>query len=180
MTKYLLPVALYLLCAANTDCSGFRTVTVPADDASEPTPFAGRWENGAYTESTFGPTPLNVVWGPGDTPPLIVSAALDGGGLRDLHTESWIENECCEEGRGCATYTIHRPTIVASQPGGIGAPVSNGLYSVIALDVPASICADGRGLWMSTLRWRTTAYDFHGNRVVGPTNRAGYWLFNKT
>jgi hypothetical protein len=175
MKKYLIPIALYLLCAANTDCDYFAKVTVPATGGGPPIVYDGVWKNGKYETLVNHSAPLHLTWFEQDRSPIVVSAARDHSGVRELRTSARTETECCIARQSCQKIVTARPELVATQAGGVGASVSNGLYNFDVVSRP--VCPAGYSVTSFSYYWVTDAVDFHGARTVGPERSVIYWEF---
>jgi hypothetical protein len=167
ITKSAMLLSPLLLCFTMgfTDCQLFSTTTVPPTDTTPPVTWDAVWLNGNYV--ALAPTSSSFVYhlAPG-TSVLMLSSAMDQGGVSKVTTGSFQEWTCCD-GPTCRTVDADFAPVVTTQGGSVGATVSNGVWWGQAITVPTSLCSNGSTLASFMFAWATTAEDFHGNQAAG-------------
>lgn len=155
----------------STDCDSYSTVTVPAADTTPPVVLDGVYDQAAASwivlqggGAVYHITPGKLV--------TAVSSGVDSGGTRKVTMAIETGWQCCQ-GDICSRTSSLASPIVDSQAGAVGSSVSDGVWvGTIIGQLP--VCNPGYALTSYRFAWTTTIEDFHGNKVVAPTNQAVY------
>ena len=142
-----------------TDCQFFSSTTVPAADTQPPTTLDAVWSNGNYVQVAVNSGSL-LYHIPLGTTVVAVSSAIDDGGVSNVTMMSAEVWQCTA---GPQSGRLSDP-IVATQNGGIGSTVSNGVWTGIGVTTPN--CGLDQ-LQYYYFIWWTIAEDFHGNTMTG-------------
>ena len=164
------PLFLCLTMGA-TDCQYFSSTTVPATDTTAPATWDGVWTNGDYVEIANNPGSFTHHVALGEEV-FAISSGIDGGGVSNVTMvteESWL---CCS-GNICSDTQSFSSPVVATQAGSVGATVSDGVWTGLAVQAVDS-CNAGYTLASYRFAWTTTATDFHGNKTTGATQQIVY------
>jgi hypothetical protein len=165
---------LLALTMGSTDCQSYTAVTVPAVDTTRPLTLDGVWDPSTAAwvvlkeSGTSGVvhhlTPGKLV--------IAVASGLDQGGTRTVSMAIETGWKCCQGSICSNTISLATP-VVDTQPGSIGAPVSDGVYVATVIGTLPT-CNPGYTLASYRYAWTTTVEDFHGNRRVSAVNQAFY------
>lgn len=164
---------LLLLCMGSTDCDAYSDVTVPASDSTPPDTYDGVWWDGSYQE--LGSQNATVLYhiSPGESV-LAISSGLDAGGVKKVVMSPELAWQCCS-GNICSNTTSLMASLSDTQPGSVGATVSNGLWVGTEVKMPAaSPCQAGWVLTSWSYSWRTVATNFHNKSRTSPLRRVVY------
>lgn len=165
------PLFLCLTMGA-TDCQYFSTATVPEVDTTPPNTWDAVWVSGEYVNLTLTGHRSIYHLAPGATV-IALSSGVDSGGVSKVTmgpSESWV---CCQGDICSLTESLSVP-IVATQAGGVGSVVSDGVWAGLAVKAPTSACTGGATLASYRFTWATTAEDFHGNKAFGALQTIAY------
>jgi hypothetical protein len=174
---FLAPVAL-LLATGATDCEYFETVTVPSSDTTPPDIYDAVWWDGVHKMIRGQTTDLTYHLASGEEV-LAISSGKDAGGVKKVTmARSWSWT-CCDYFGGeptCSTSQTLASGKVATQPGGVGQQVSNGVWieQDVKMPSPSSLCSAPDILTSWSFSWTTTAENFHGKTRTGP-KRTAVW-----
>ena len=158
------PLFLCLTMGA-TDCKYFSTTTVPTADTTPPVTWDAVFANGDWTNLTLTGNRFTYHLAPGATV-IALSSGMDSGGVSKVTmgpSEGWT---CCSGDICSQTDSLSIP-IVATQPGGAGDTVSDGVWANRVVSLPANLCQSGWTLVSYRFTWTTTAEDFYGNKTSG-------------
>lgn len=160
--KRFLPLLAAIPLFGFTNCSYFSTVTVPAQDSAAPIVGSRMWIDGEERIdlwSSSHPTAGGIV--------VAVPFVYDGGGAKTLTVGQTVEVYCYNPQQHLGQITfLHYVNRSASQSGGVGSSVSNGLYltgDVTDLTAFSSQCYAGFQLEEVTYSWSATGTDFANN-----------------
>lgn len=165
---FLAPVAL-LFATGATDCDAFTTVTVPSSDATAPELYDAVWRESEYEEIEHHDQTLTYHLAPGDII-IALGSGLDSGGVKKIWMTRETLKTCCTFGNICSSSTATATTLTDTQPGGVGAVVSEGMWLGQSVELPPANELCNPGWWPTSFkfRWRTTAENYHGKKRTGP------------
>lgn len=156
-------VALSPLLSGFTACSQFKKVTIPATDTKPPVAIGSYFVDG---ENHWSLSPVDYVTNDPNADIIAVATAWDAGGARRVHMDRYVEIWCSKPGFGQMTSVTFFPHS-ATQSGGIGDTVSNGVYAIDTFDVAhyRGYCRSGYTATEIYYQWTVRAEDFHGNKA---------------
>ncbi|MBL8943726.1 MAG: hypothetical protein JNK45_11280 [Myxococcales bacterium] len=168
----MIPLSLLLAPAFGFTCEYFDSTVVPATDTNPPILATRYWIDGVEHLAIW---PVDEVV---DTPQEAASiavfpAAYDVGGVKRLDLQQFVQVGCHDDdadpelGQVVSVDFFVRS---ATQAGGVGSTVSNGLFllgDVTDLAGYESSCGAGFDLVGVTYTWSITAWDFANNAASG-------------
>lgn len=167
-----IPLALVVLSpllSGYTSCSQWDTVVVPSSDTRPPIAIAGYVDDAGKHIWSLGPVDITTT-DPNDEI-IAVSSAWDAGGARRVHMDRYAAVRCKKGSFGQLTHVDFGP-LSASQPGGPGDTVSEGVWTFHTFDVAhfRGYCRSGFEPVKITYSWTVRAEDFFGNVDSQPGN----------